>query len=137
MTKTKKTITDELDLFIKRQTKGEEKTAKNELSLVEKLEAELKERKKEAKLKMKEEEDSQILKIARSIMKENKLETPEELSTFVVGKNTETALTAEQKEALNPLLQEGLEVMDQPTKFVDLNILKKQLAHLYQAFQAK
>ena len=134
MTKTKKTITDELDLFIKRQTKGEEKTAKNELSLVKKLEAELKERKKEAKLKMKEEEDSQILKIARSIMKENKLETPEELSTFVVGKNTETALTAEQKEALKPLLQAGREVIDQPTKFIDLNTIKKHLTNLYQVF---
>lgn len=133
----KKTITDELDLLIKRQNKGEEKTIENELSLVEKLEAELKERKKEAKLKMKEEEDKKILEIARSIMKENDFKTPEELSKLPVGKHTKTALTAEQEEALKPLLQEGLEVMDQPTKFVDLNVLKKQLTHLYQAFQGK
>lgn len=133
----KKTITDELDLLIKRQNKGEEKTIENELSLVEKLEAELKERKKEAKLKMKEEEDKKILEIARAIMKENDFKTPEELSKLAVGKPTKTALTAGQEEALKPLLQAGGEVLDQPTKFVDLNVLKKQLTHLYQVFSGK
>lgn len=137
MKKSKKTITDELDLLIKRQTKGEEKTVENELTLVEKLEAELKEWKKEAKLKMKEEEDKRILEIARSIMKKNDLKTPEELSTLAVGKNTKTALTEAQEEALKPLLQAGREVLDQPTKFVDLNILKKQLSKLYQVFSEK
>lgn len=137
MIKTKKTITDELDLLIKRQSKGEEKTAENELSLVEKLEAELKERKKEARQKMKEEEDKQILKIARSIMKKKELKNPEELTDLLAGKSTGTSLTAEQEEALKPLLQSGREIMDQPNKFLDLNVLKKQLTNLYQVFSEK
>lgn len=137
MKKAKKTITDELDLLIKRQSKGEEKTAENELSLVEKLEAELKERKKEARQKMKEEEDKQILKIARSIMKQKELKTPEELTDLLAGKSTGTSLTAEQEEALKPLLQSGKEVLDQPNKFLDLNVLKKQLSSLYQVFSEK
>ena len=137
MIKTKKTITDELDLLIKRQSKGEEKTAENELSLVEKLEAELKERKKEARQKMKEEEDKQILKIARSIMKKKELKNPEELTDLLAGKSTGTSLTAEQEEALKPLLQSGKEIMDQPNKFLDLNVLKNQLSNLYQAFSGK
>ena len=137
MIKTKKTITDELDLLIKRQSKGEEKTAENELSLVEKLEAELKERKKEARQKMKEEEDKQILKIARSIMKQKELKNPEELTDLLAGKSTGTSLTAEQEEALKPLLQSGKEIMDQPNKFLDLNVLKNQLSNLYQAFSGK
>ena len=137
MTKAKKTITDELDLLIKRQSKGEEKTAENELSLMEKLEAELKERKKEARQKMKEEEDKQILKIARSIMKQKELKNPEELTELLAGKSTGTTLTAEQGEALKPLLQSGREIMDQPNKFLDLNVLKKQLTNLYQVFSEK
>lgn len=137
MIKTKKTITDELDLLIKRQSKGEEKTAENELSLVEKLEAELKERKKEARQKMKEEEDKQILKIARSIMTQKELKNPEELTDLLAGKSTGTSLTAEQEEALKPLLQSGREIMDQPNKFLDLNVLKKQLTNLYQVFSEK
>lgn len=137
MIKTKKTITDELDLLIKRQSKGEEKTAENELSLVEKLEVELKERKKEARQKMKEEEDKQILKIARSIMKQKELKNPEELTDLLAGKSTGTSLTAEQEEALKPLLQSGKEIMDQPNKFLDLNVLKNQLSNLYQAFSGK
>lgn len=137
MIKAKKTITDELDLLIKRQSKGEEKTAENELSLVEKLEAELKERKKEARQKMKEEEDKQILKIARSIMKQKELKNPEELTDLLAGKSTGTSLTAEQEEALKPLLQSGKEIMDQPNKFLDLNVLKNQLSNLYQAFSGK
>lgn len=137
MKKSKKTITNELDLLIKRQTKGEAKTVENELSLVEKLESELKERKREAKLKMKEEEDKKIIEIARSIMKENDFKTPEELSKLPVGKDTKPALTAEQEEALKPLLQAGLEVIDQPNKYLDLNILKNQLTHLYQVFSGK
>lgn len=137
MIKTKKTITDELDLLIKRQSKGEEKTAENELSLVEKLEAELKERKKEARQKMKEEEDKQILKIARFIMKQKELKNPEELTDLLAGKSTGTSLTAEQEEALKPLLQSGKEIMDQPNKFLDLNVLKNQLSNLYQVFSEK
>lgn len=137
MKKAKKTITDELDLLIKRQSIGEEKTAENELSLVEKLEAELKERKKEARQKLKEEEDKKILKAARSIMKQKELKTPEELTDLLAGTSTGTSLTAEQGEALKPLLQSGKEIMDQPNKFLDLNVLKNQLSNLYQAFSEK
>lgn len=135
MIKTKKTITDELDLLIKRQSKGEEKTAENELSLVEKLEAELKERKKEARQKMKEEEDKQILKIARFIMKQKELKNPEELTDLLAGKSTGTSLTAEQEEALKPLLQSGKEIMDQPNKFLDLNVLKISYPTCIRRFQ--
>lgn len=126
----KKTITDELDLLIKRQTKGEEKNLEIELSLVDKLEAELKERKKKARLKMKEEEDKKILKIAKNFMKEHGLRTSEEFSNITKNR----LLNEEQQEALEPLLQDGKEVINNPNKFLDINLVKKKLSNLYQIF---
>ena len=126
----KKTITNELDLLIRRQSKGKKKTVANELSIVEKLEEELKERKRESKRKMKEEEDKQTLKNARLLMKKLDIKNPQELESLTLH----PALTQEQQEALNPLLHVGKEIMDQPNKFIDLNILKKQISLLYQSF---
>ena len=132
MTKTKKTITDELDLLIKRQTKGEQ-NPEIELSLVDKLEAELKERKKKAKLKLKEEEDKKILAIAKTLMKENGLKKPEELSALAEKRG----LNEEQQNALDSLLQEGREISKQPNKFLDLTSTRQKLSRLYQAFSAE
>ena len=129
----KKTITDELDLLIKRQTKGEEKNLEIELSLVDKLEAELKERKKKARLKMKEEEDKKILKIAKKFMKDNGLKNSEELSTLTKNR----LLNEEEQEALEPLLQDGKEVIDQPNKYLDIVLTKQKLSHLYQVFSGE
>ncbi|MER2132401.1 MAG: hypothetical protein ABS896_08280 [Carnobacterium inhibens] len=133
MKKTKKSITDELDLLIKRQTNGSGNNLESELSLVEKLEAELKERKREAKVKLKEEEDKKLVVIARSLMKKNGFKNPEEL----VNLTSNRSLTEEQQEVLNGLLQDGKEVINQPTKFLDINATKTKLTHLYRAFSDK
>ena len=129
----KKTITDELDLLIKRQTKGKENILEMELSLVDKLEAELKERKKKARLKMKEEEDKKILKIVKIFMKENGLKSSEEFSIITKSR----LLNEEQLEALEPLLQDGKEVINNPNKFLDINLTKQKLSHLYQHFSGE
>ncbi|MER2009242.1 MAG: hypothetical protein ABS939_17470 [Psychrobacillus sp.] len=133
MKKTKKSITDELDLLIKRQTNGSGNNLESELSLVEKLEAELKERKREAKVKLKEEEDKKLVVIARSLMKKNGFKNPEELATLTRN----GSLTEEQQDVLNGLLQDGKEVIHQPTKFLDINATKTKLTHLYRAFSDK
>lgn len=133
MKKTKKSITDELDLLIKRQTNGSGNNLESELSLVEKLEAELKERKREAKLKLKEEEDKKLVLIARSLMKKNGFKNPEELATLTRN----GSLTEEQQDVLNGLLQDGKEVIHQPTKFLDINATKTKLTHLYRVFSDK
>lgn len=131
--KTKKSITDELDLLIKRQTNGSGNNLESELSLVEKLEAELKERKREAKVKLKEEEDKKLVVIARSLMKKNGFKNPEELATLTRN----GSLTEEQQDVLNGLLQDGKEVIHQPTKFLDINATKTKLTHLYRVFSDK
>lgn len=129
----KKTITDELDLLIKRQTKGKENILETELSLVDKLEAELKERKKKARLKMKEEEDKKILKIAKSFMKENGLKSSEEFSSITKSK----LLNEKQQSALQPLLQDGKTFTDQPNKYLDIDLTKEKLSYLYQAYSGE
>lgn len=131
--KTKKSITDELDLLIKRQTNGSGNNLESELSLVEKLEAELKERKREAKVKLKEEEDKKLVVIARSLMKKNGFKNPEELATLTRN----GSLTEEQQDVLNGLLQDGKEVIHQPTRFLDINATKTKLTHLYRVFSDK
>lgn len=133
MKKTKKSITDELDLLIKRQTNGSGNNLESELSLVEKLEAELKERKREAKVKLKEEEDKKLVLIARSLMKKNGFKNPEELATLTRN----GSLTEEQQDVLNGLLQDGKEVIHQPTRFLDINATKTKLTHLYRVFSDK
>ena len=70
-------------------------------------------------------------------MKQKELKNSEELTDLLAGKSTGTTLTAEQGAALKPLLQSGKEIMDQPNKFLDLNVLKNQLSSLYQAFSGK
>lgn len=130
----KKTITDELDLLIKRQTKGEEKNLEIELSLVDKLEAELKERKKKARLKMKEEEDKKILKIAHLLMKRYDLKKPEELEALIRETAMGKSLSQKQEEALKPLIEEGKQVVEYPSKFIDINSTKQKLKLLYQVF---
>lgn len=136
--KAKKTVSKELDLLIKRQTKGEEKTLKNELTLVEKLEAELKKRKKEAKQKLKGEEEKKIIQFGRSLMEEHGLEEPEQLHELVIGKQEETnskKFSEQQNEALQKLITYGRELTNQPNKFIDINAVKHDLAYLHEVFE--
>lgn len=78
-----RSLEKEVELLLKRQTKNIEKTPENELSLVEKLEAELKIKKEEALKALKEKEEAKAKKLGLAVLKKYDVSNLEELELAI------------------------------------------------------
>jgi hypothetical protein len=84
-----RSIEKEVELLLKRQSVGSEKTPENELSLVERLEEELKKKKQEAKKALKEKKEAKAKKLGMEILKEYEVSNLEELKKVLLPSNVE------------------------------------------------
>lgn len=78
-----RTIEKEVELLLKRQSKEMEKTPENELSLVERLEEELKKKKEEAKKALQEKEEAAAKKLGLAVLKKYDVSNLEELEAAI------------------------------------------------------
>ncbi|RBP57165.1 hypothetical protein DES36_1328 [Alkalibaculum bacchi] len=85
-----RSIEKEVELLLKRQSVGSEKTPENELSLVERLEEELKKKKQEAKKALKEKKEAEAKKLGMEILKEYEVSNLEELKKVLLPSNVES-----------------------------------------------
>jgi hypothetical protein len=85
-----RSIEKEVELLLKRQSVGSEKTPENELSLVERLEEELKKKKQEAKKALKEKKEAKAKKLGMEILKEYEVSNLEELKKVLLPSNVES-----------------------------------------------
>ncbi len=88
-----RSIEKEVELLLKRQSRDTEKTPENELSLVERLETELKKKKEEAKKALKEKEEAQAKKIGMEILKKYEVTSLEELESVIESNNNSSSNT--------------------------------------------
>lgn len=86
-----RSIEKEVELLLKRQSRDIEKTPENELSLVERLEQELKKKKEEAKKALKEKEEAQAKKIGMEILKKYEVTNIEELESIIGSNNNSSS----------------------------------------------
>lgn len=80
-----RSIEKEVELLLKRQSKEMEKTPENELSLVERLEEELKKKKEEAKKALKEKEEAKAKKLGLEILKHYEVSDLDELKNAIIS----------------------------------------------------
>ncbi len=88
-----RSIEKEVELLLKRQSRDTEKTPENELSLVERLETELKKKKEEAKKALKEKEEARAKKIGMEILKKYEVTSLEELESVIESNNNSSSNT--------------------------------------------
>lgn len=103
-----RTIEKEVELLLKRQSKEMDKTPENELSLVERLEEELKKKKEEAKKALKEKEEAKAKKLGLEILKHYEVSDLDELknaiisSEFIFEEDDNTTVYYDPKAELDP-----------------------------------
>lgn len=95
-----RSIEKEVELLLKRQSRDTEKTPENELSLVERLETELKKKKEEAKKALKEKEEAQAKKIGMEVLKKYEVTSLEELESVIDSNSSNILLDSSLNEEL-------------------------------------